>query len=484
VDGTTVPEAPVDEDGHAPASEHNVSYSTDIGDWTYVDPVPKAESVKPTSNEHLGSRIPCRLAAHALTAAHPTYRTPLSEPMAGGLGGPDVEHSRAESVSRRVDLVVTNQAGGSGFQFRRKRNSFKTRDAPDGPMAEKVFPPVKSDPNASPDDLRGFADWFTSQPSARERFRWVLRDSLDEVLDGQRTGRWCYQHLTKTEKTHLGTIVEMNFTKEFELADGILLDWSVAGADLDCKFSKEYGNWEIPMEMYLCADHGDQSGTADHAALLFWMNDDKNEWAAGLVRPTDKLLRWKTDKKTRTLVRGYNRDNKRRLSDDGVQRIFWLWGGRQDDLPENTILHMDDAVRRRIFTAGTGQKRINELLRICQGRIISRTTVITVAQQEDGMKRPRDARLPKHLGREGIIVLGHQDASPHIARILGLPVPDKGEFVSCRISRVSGIVGRDTVHIAGELWALSNEGDQVEAAPSLPKKRPAEGWLAYLKARS
>ena len=44
----------------------------------------------------------------------------------------------------------------------------------------------------------------------------------------------------------------MNLTKEFEFANGDDLDWQIAGRDVDCKFSKDLGGWEIPMEMYRC----------------------------------------------------------------------------------------------------------------------------------------------------------------------------------------------------------------------------------------
>ena len=179
-------------------------------------------------------------------------------------------------------------------------------------------------------DVEHFAGWFLGEPDARERFRWALRDSLDELLDGQRTGRWCYQHLTKTEKTYLGTAVEINFTREFDLPDGDLLDWTLEGEDLDCKFSKDFGGWEIPMEMYRCPDHGEQSGTQDHAALLLWMDDDNRRWAAGLLRIADSLLRFRKDGN-----RQYNRDNKRKISAEGLNQISWLWGGIQHDLPEN-----------------------------------------------------------------------------------------------------------------------------------------------------
>ena len=38
----------------------------------------------------------------------------------------------------------------------------------------------------------------------------VLRDTFDQLYDGQHSGRWAYEQLRKTEKTHMGTLVEIN----------------------------------------------------------------------------------------------------------------------------------------------------------------------------------------------------------------------------------------------------------------------------------
>ena len=193
-------------------------------------------------------------------------------------------------------------------------------------MSTKRRPPSEESSSPTP-ALTDLVRWFEEQPDGLERFAWVLRDSLDELLDGQRTRRWCYQQLKKTEKTHLGTKVELGLTIEFDISDGADLDWEIDGHDVDCKFSKDFGGWEIPMEMYLCDDH-EQSGTADHLALLVWMNDDDAQWAAGVVQISDDLLKFKTDDSGRRR-RQYNRDNKRRLNDDGMDSTYWLWGGLQ-----------------------------------------------------------------------------------------------------------------------------------------------------------
>ena len=365
--------------------------------------------------------------------------------------------------------------GGARLRkYRNRTKAVRLTEDPKGPMSTGRRPPHSRTTVAAPlvEDL---ARWFESLAEARERFAWALRDSLDELLDGQRTGRWCYQHLRKTEKTHLGTAIEVNFTKEFDLDDGAVLDWSIEGREVDCKFSKDFGGWEIPMQMYRCEDHGDRQGTADHLALLLWMTDDESQWAAGVVQIRDDLLRFRTDGSGRR----YNQDNKRRLNDDGIESIRWLWGGLQGDLPENLLLHLSEDKRRVILSPRSGQQRVNALFREVQGRIVTRTPVLTVAQQDDSLKRARDARLPRHLGDEGILVLGHQEADPNIARALGLPLPAKGEFVSCRVVRAAAGSGR-SVWLGDGWWRLAEPDDEPSPGPDRKLYRRLEPLLIEL----
>jgi hypothetical protein len=353
--------------------------------------------------------------------------------------------------------------------MRRNRNRFVVHAAPTQAMSKSPvrFPIPESRTAEAPADLQSVVDWFYAQPDARERFRWALRDSVDELMDGQRTGRWCYQHLSKTEKTYLGTAVEVNLTKEFDVAGGDDLDWKVAGADLDCKFSKDLGGWEIPMEMYLCADHGEQSGKADHPALLTWFDDDRSMWAAGLLRISDDRLHWKVPTAGAGRVRGYNRDNKRKISATALGEIFWLWGGVQRDLPTNLLLHLPSASRERILGAGSGQQRVNQLFREVTGRIIGRNTILTVGQQDDAPKRARDAR--DQLRPEGYVVLGHQEAHPMLARLLGLTVPVKGEWISTKLTSVDRSDPRPKALVDFRWWSVAGTGDLRVEAPMLPR---------------
>jgi hypothetical protein len=344
--------------------------------------------------------------------------------------------------------------------MRRSRNRFVVHAAPTQAMSKSParFPIPEASTIEPPTDLQAVVEWFYAQPDARERFRWALRDSVDELVDGQRTGRWCYQHLTKTEKTYLGTAVEVNLTKEFDISGGDDLDW---------KFSKDLGGWEIPMEMYLCADHGEQSGKADHPALLTWFDDDRSMWAAGLLRITDERLHWKNPTAGADRVRGYNRDNKRKVASAALADIFWLWGGLQRDLPTNLLLHLPSASRERILSAGSGQRRVNQLFREVTGRIIGRHTVLTVGQQDDAPKRARDAR--DQLRPEGYVVLGHQEAHPMLARLLGLTVPVKGEWISARLTSVDTSDPRPKVFVDLQWWAVAETADIRMEAPLLPR---------------
>ena len=68
------------------------------------------------------------------------------------------------------------------------------------------------------------------------------------LLDGQHTGRYRWDQLYKTEKTHFGTLVEINLQRAFGFADGQSMDFAIRGIDVDCKYSQSRGDWMIPPE--------------------------------------------------------------------------------------------------------------------------------------------------------------------------------------------------------------------------------------------
>ena len=100
----------------------------------------------------------------------------------------------------------------------------------------------------------------------------AIRGALDILLDGQHTGRYRWDQLHKTEKAHAGTPVEIALGRSLRLANGATLDYTIAGADVDCKFSHRLGGWMIPPE----AD--------GKLMLLVQASDEDGTWSAALLR--------------------------------------------------------------------------------------------------------------------------------------------------------------------------------------------------------
>ena len=305
-----------------------------------------------------------------------------------------------------------------------------------------------------PDLEKVEAELYRLDP-AGEHIARVLRDTLDQLYDGQHTGRWNYDQLHKTEKTHMGTLVEINLHRQFGFADGDATDYRIAGVEVDCKYSMTYGGWELPPEVI------------GHICLVITASDAESSWTAGLIRVRASYLRPVP-----------NRDAKRQLKTAGRPHIRSLWPAH-GRLAENLFLHLDPAVRDAVFGARGarglqhGQAKTNELFRRVQGRVIRRAELATVAQQDDFMKRARgNGGARSHLRSEGILVLGHQDSDPLVARALGLPVPRKGEFISARVVPVAGERDGPVASIGGRCWALARPGDPAVPAPQMPRHGP------------
>ncbi|MDX2970985.1 NaeI family type II restriction endonuclease [Kribbella solani] len=275
----------------------------------------------------------------------------------------------------------------------------------------------------------------------------VLREAFDQAYDGQRTGRWDYTQLLKTEKTHLGTLVEIWLQREFKFSDGDELDYKIAAQDVDAKWSRDLYGWEIPPEMY---------SRGDKLAMVVWANEYSARWALGLIRISESVL----------VPEGKQRDRKRRLNEAGADSILWVHRGKP--MIKNTLLHLPMHIVQEISDAPTGQKAVSILFARAQRQLITRAAVATAAQQVDSAKRVRDARTV--LAPDGIVILGHYDPHPRIARDLGLPVPTLGRFVSARLVRCRPGDSESSALIAGERWRLARPDDPLEPAPQLPKQ--------------
>jgi len=309
-------------------------------------------------------------------------------------------------------------------------------------------------PEVSGDDaeLQAVAEELVETDPAGAGIAKVLRRTYDMLLDGQHTGRYRWDQLFKTEKTHFGTLVEINLQRAFGFADGKVMDFAIRGVDVDCKFSQSPADWMIPPE------------AVGQIVLGLWASDDQGLWSLGLIRATEEVL---------TTATG-NRDRKRWLSPPGKASVTWLYKNRQ--LPENALLRISPRDAGTIFTCSEhGARRVDMLFRLAQRRIISRTVVATVAQQADYMKRVRgNGGSRSRLRHEGIVIFGHFDSHRGVAGQLRLPVPapGSGESVSARLARRQPHHdGLPFVTLDGERWVLALPGDPAEPAPLLPETK-------------
>jgi len=301
-------------------------------------------------------------------------------------------------------------------------------------------PAVPGDP-----ELAAVAAELSALDADGSRMAGAIRGALDMLLDGQHTGRYRWDQLHKTEKTHAGTLVEIALARTLHLADGQALDYTIAGADVDCKFSHRMGGWMIPPE----AD--------GRLLLLVQASDEDGAWSAGLVRATEQNLR-----------PAGNRDGKRTLSERGRAAVCWLHA--RAPLAENALIRLPAAEVAAIFAAGSGQQRVNELFRRAQRMRVSRTVVATVARQDDYMKRVRDGGGARdQLRAEGIVIFGDYAGDQVLASALGLPRPGPGEFVSARLARRARHGGVRSIRLDGADWVLASPADRPEPAPALPR---------------
>ena len=300
-------------------------------------------------------------------------------------------------------------------------------------------------------ELEQVADLLRVMDPDGTRMASAIRRTFDMLLDGQHTKRFRWDQLHKTEKTHAGTLVEINLRREFEheFADGAVMDYRIGGIEVDCKYSQTLGKWMIPPE------------AVGHICLGLWANDQAGLWSVGLFRVSEGVL-----------TTGDNRDSKRTLTAEARDSAV-RWLHRDAKLPENVLLRLPQEDVDKIFGHKDGTKRVNELFRLAQKRPISRTAVATVANQEDYMKRVRDnGGARTSLRGEGIVIFGQYFAHAALATQLGLPAPGPGEFVSVRLARTDRCSQSEPhIHLQGQNWIVASPDDPVVEAPLLPKPK-------------
>ena len=238
-------------------------------------------------------------------------------------------------------------------------------------------------------------------------FSAMLRECIDDVIMTPKTGRRSYDELEKTEKTYIGTRVEIELRAMLRLPKG-KLDTLILDQDVDIKNTMG-NNWMIPNEAF------------GHPCILIAADEERAKCYLGLFVARPEYL-----------TSGQNRDAKKSVSAAGFANILWLL---QDcPYPPNFWRTVKPGIVDIIFSETSGNRRMAALFREIQREPITRDVVEAVAQQQDFMRRIRADNgngTRDILAREGILLLsGHYDA-PLIAA-LNLPNCSGSEFVSYR----------------------------------------------------
>ena len=317
---------------------------------------------------------------------------------------------------------------------------------PDDPQLDFSTPALERDPARD-----AVVAAFRAADADGARSAGVFRETFDQLYNGQHTGRFRWDQLFKTEKTHYGTLLEINLRREFDdiIDDGDLLDFRVLGEDIDCKFSQNMGGWMLPPECFR------------HLLLVATASDERGTWSLGVVRASDGNRRTSE-----------NRDGKTALNKHGRGQIDWLHFDA--DLPPNVLLGLDEETLSEVLRPLSGQGRVNELLRRVTQTRIGRNTIATLGMQSDYMARLRDngSGARTVLRREGLLIPGGDyEVHRNVAIQLGVEPPGPGEVVSIRV--VPAQPGDPwTVDLDGRSWRAAREGEDVcEPAPRLPPTR-------------
>ena len=234
----------------------------------------------------------------------------------------------------------------------------------------------------------------------------LFRQAFDEVIDAPRTGRFTIDETEKTEKTYLGTKVEILLRYVLNLPRGDKLDLKIDGIEVDVKNTMGR-NWSIPPE------------SLGHPALLTRADEGSAKCDVGIIVVRDAHLN-----------PGRNRDGKRSVSVLGRDKVHWLL--RDQEYPKNFWEVLPTAQRREILKAGTGSARIARLFELLPGRPIARNQIQALAQQQDYMKRVRrNGGARDILAPKGIALLWGQKDRALIAA-LGLGAVGNDQFISHR----------------------------------------------------
>ena len=240
-------------------------------------------------------------------------------------------------------------------------------------------------------------------------FAKVVRKTIDEVLDGPRTGRWDYGQLEKTEQTYVGTKLEIIARTELGLEHAGFMDLEIESYPVDIKWSKT-SVWQIPRE------------AVGQLCLCIGCLDDMTRFQVGVVRC-----------RIENLNDGKNQDGKKTLSVVGRKAMRVIVP--PTPIPSNFVADMDPAIRDAVMAEPSIQSRVTKLFCLLPRTPIPRNAVRTVARTEgDPMRRIRaDSKAGDPL--KGYKVLSARYGNK-IVQALGYPPLGPDEFMSLPVSEI------------------------------------------------
>ncbi|MFF9346408.1 NaeI family type II restriction endonuclease [Streptomyces sp. NPDC014734] len=362
-------------------------------------------------------------------------------------------------AARTVGPAGPAQAGGQEWPtIRRDSANWSAPDAAPGRGAGRIVLDTSASP-VEPDTEQGAVSLSERQvqtlehdPGLAEVLAEMLRLDPDgsrmaavidgagrHLLDPAHTGRYLWSQLTKGEKTGLGVAVGHRIQRELGLADGLHLDFRVAGHEVDMRFTTG-GNWMFPPEL--------QGGLC----LLVRADDVSGQWSLGLLRVRPELMR-----------AGSNRDGKRGLSVQGRSAIHWIH--HDLPLPEHALRRLPADVVTAIFAKSSGQARTEELFQQAQLTAITTADLSAVTMQLDGVKRAREAR--RRLASRGVLVLnGTLPRDCEWASALGLPVLAPSTWMSVQLAPATQHDDGPTIALGGSPWHVARPGDPETPLPT------------------
>ena len=275
-------------------------------------------------------------------------------------------------------------------------------------MRDVVTSPLAAS-HADFDVIRRIEKDLVKRAGSMERLRAdlprLIREAIDEVIDTPRTGRVHASELEKTEKTYIGTKVEILVRNYFKLPKGIL-DLKIDGLDVDVKNTLA-NNWMIPKE------------AVGKPCILVYSDEQKRRCGFGVVVAHDIHL-----------GAGSNQDKKKSISKTGFAMIHWMMA----DVPyeESFWSRLGTKKTHEIMKKSSGSARVEALFREALKLPVHRDIIEATAQQKDYMKRLRkNGGARDALASDGIALLSG-NFNKDLIKTLGLPPIGRDEFMSYR----------------------------------------------------